>query len=200
MLIDGGADIARSARQLSLPRLPDLGSTKDKEGGGFTVEFAVKLESNEGGQTLIDARDANGNGFAVSTTDRGTVQLALRGALGPSSTGSFSTDVRDFGLGEISWDCDPGLLKAGEWHHCGIIVDGGPKTISFVVDGKLNDGGDRRQFGWARFPRELRTINATDRVTLAPRIRGEMRQLRIYDRALRTSEVVGNWRAGTGGK
>jgi hypothetical protein len=196
LVVDGGAAIARSARQLPLPRLPDLGSTKDKEGGGFTVEFAVKLESTEGGQTLVDARDANGNGFAVSTTDRGTVQLALRGALGPSSTSSFSTDVRDFGLGEISWDCDPGLLKSGEWHHFGIIVDGGPKTISFVVDGKLNDGGDRRQFGWARFPRELRTINATDRVTIAPRVRGEIRQVRIYDRALRTSEVVGNWRAG----
>jgi hypothetical protein len=135
----------------------------------------------------------------VSTTDRGTVQLSLRGALGPSSAGSFAGDVRDFGLGEISWDCDPGVLKSGEWHHIGIIVDGGPKTISFVVDGKLNDGGDRRQFGWARFPRELRTVNANKQLTIAPKINGEIRQVRIYDRALRTSEIIGNWRA-TGGK
>ncbi len=76
-----------------------------------------------------------------------------------------------------------------------VVVAGGPKTISFIVDGKLNDGGERRQFGWARFPRELRTITATDRVTIAPRIRGEMRQVRIYDRALMVSEVIGNWRA-----
>jgi hypothetical protein len=27
---------------------------------------------------------------------------------------------------------------------------------------------------------------------------GEMRQLRIYNRYLRTSELVGNWRAGMG--
>ncbi len=200
LVVDGGPDIDRSARQLKLPRLPDLGSTKEKEGGGFTVEFAVKLNSTEGGQTLIEARDENGNGFSVGTTDRGTVQVSLRGALGPSSTSSFSSDVRDFGLGEISWDCDPGLLKVGEWQHFGIIVDGGPKIISFVVDGKLNDGGDRRQFGWARFPPELRTIAATDRVTVALRFRGEMREVRIYDRALRTSEMVGNWRAGFGGK
>jgi hypothetical protein len=199
LIVDGGGESVKGARQLPLPRLPDLAAPKDKEGGGFTVEFAVKLESTEGGQTLIDARDANGNGFAVSTTDRGTVQLSLRGALGPSSAGSFAGDVRDFGLGEISWDCDPGVLKSGEWHHIGIIVDGGPKTISFVVDGKLNDGGDRRQFGWARFPRELRTVNANKQLTIAPKINGEIRQVRIYDRALRTSEIIGNWRA-TGGK
>jgi hypothetical protein len=195
LVVETGAEIVRGARQLPLPQLPDLGAAKDREGGGFTIEFTVKLESTEGGQTLIDARDAIGNGLAVSTTDRGTVQLSLRGALGPSSSGSFSRDVRDFGLGEIAWDCDPGLLKPGEWQHFGIIVDGGPKTICFVVDGKLNDGGDRRQFGWARFPRELRTVDAADKVSVAPRIRGEMRQVRIYNRALRTSEVVGNWRA-----
>jgi len=200
LVVDGGPAVERNARPLKLPRLPDLGSTKEREGGGFTIEFSVKLNSSEGGQTLIDARDENGNGFAVVTTDRGTVQLSLRGALGPSSTSSFSSDVRDFGLGEISWDCDPGLLKVGAWQHFGIVVDGGPKTISFVVDGKLNDGGDRRQFGWARFPPELRTIAATDRVTLAPRLRGELRQVRIYDRALRTSEMIGNWRAGLGEK
>ena len=195
LVVDSGADVVREARRLPLPRLPDLGAAKDKEGGGFTLEFAVKLDSTEGGQTLIDARDANGQGLAVSTTDHGTVQLSLRGALGPSSTSSYSTGIRDFGLSEISWDCDPGTLKPGVWHHVGIIVDGGPKTICFVVDGKLHDGGDRRQFGWVRFPRELRTVDGTDQVTLAPRLRGEIRQVRIYDRALRTSEVVGNWRA-----
>ncbi len=55
-------------------------------------------------------------------------------------------------------------------------------------------GGGRRQFGWARFPRELRTVSFGDKLMLAPRFQGEMRQVRIYDRALRTSEIVGNWR------
>jgi hypothetical protein len=200
LVVDTGAGTVRGARRWPLPQLPDLGGGQDREGGGFTIEFAVKLESTEGGQTLLDARDAVGNGLAVSTTDRGTVQLSLRGALGPSSTGSFSRAVRDFGLGEIAWDCDPGLLEPGKWHHVAIIVDGGPKTIAFVVDGTLNDGGDRRQFGWARFPPELRTVDAADTVAVAPRIRGEMRQVRIYNRALRTSEVVGNWRAGVTGQ
>ena len=195
LLYDLGAEVQKTAHSAKLPPLPDLAGTSSKEGGGFTVELSVKLVSTEGGQTLLDARDSNGTGFAVGTTDRGTVQISMRGALGPSSTSDLSRNVRDFGISEISWDCDPGQLKPGEWHHIGIIVDGGPKTISFVVDGKLNDGGDRRQFGWARFPRELRTVSASNQMTIAPRINGEIRQVRIYDRALRTSEMVGNWRA-----
>jgi hypothetical protein len=196
LVVDSGEGIVLEVLRVPLPLLPDLGAEKDKEGGGFTLDFAVKLESVEAGQTLVDTRDANGNGLAVSTTDRGTLQLSMRGALGPWS-GSFSRAVRDFGLAEISWDCDPGVLQPGVWHHVGIIVDGGPKTICFVVDGQLNDGGDRRQFGWARFPRELRTVDASDTVAIAAQMNGELRQLRIYDRALRTSEVVGNWRAVT---
>ncbi|MGH7956364.1 MAG: LamG-like jellyroll fold domain-containing protein, partial [Opitutaceae bacterium] len=81
-------------------------------------------------------------------------------------------------------------------HHIAVIVDGGPKIISFVVDGELHDGGDRRQFGWARFPRELRTVSFGDKLVLAPRLKGEMKHVRIYDRALRTTEAIGNWRAG----
>ena len=78
-------------------------------------------------------------------------------------------------------------------------MDGGPKIISFIIDGVFNDGGDRRQFGWARFPADLRAVPGSDKLTLGSRLRGEMKDLRIYDRALRTSEIISNWRA-TGGK
>lgn len=196
LIVDSGDGIAAADRRLPLPVLPDLGAVTGKEGGGFTLDFAVRFDSLDAGQILVDTRDADGNGLAVTTTDRGTVQLSMRGALGPSS-GGFTREIRDFGLAEASWDCDPGVLQPGAWHHVGIVVDGGPKTISFVVDGKLNDGGDRRQFGWARFPRELRTVDASNTVSIAAHLRGELRQFRMYNRALRTSEVVSNWRAGS---
>ena len=60
---------------------------------------------------------------------------------------------------------------------------------------ELHDGGDRRQFGWARFPRELRTVNSGESLVLAPRLQGELKQVRIYDRALRTTEAIGNGRS-----
>lgn len=195
IIVDSGDDVVREPRQMPISLLPDLGSgTKDKESKGFTFDFALNLESFDPGQTILDNRDANGNGLAVTTTDRGTLQLSMRGAIGPWWEGP-GRSVRDFGLTEVSWDCDPGVLQPGVWHHVGIIVDGGPKIITFVVDGKVNDGGDRRQFGWARFPDQLRTIDATPAFTLASRMRGELRGFLMYDRPLRTSQLIGNWRA-----
>lgn len=193
-----GRSIAPGQKEAN-PKLPMLLSRRPRpeqpaqalvEGGGFTIDFWVRFDSLEAGQCLLDARDANGNGYAVTTTGRGTLQLALRG--------SFGTTLDDFGIAEAAWDCDPGVLKAGRWHHVGIVVDGGPKLISFVIDGVFNDGGDRRQFGWARFPYDLRSVRHSDTLALAPSLKGAMKDLRLYTRALRTTELIGNWRATAG--
>jgi hypothetical protein len=77
-------------------------------------------------------------------------------------------------------------------HHVVITVDGGPKIITFVVDGVLCDGGDQRQFGWGRFSPTLRTPNGAATAKVASAVRS----LRFYNRVLRTSEAVGNYRAG----
>jgi hypothetical protein len=63
------------------------------------------------------------------------------------------------------------------------------------VDGVLNDGGAVRGYGWGRFDAALAGVNGRTAVTLAPKLSGQLKQWRIYPRPLRTSEVVGNWRA-----
>jgi hypothetical protein len=100
---------------------------------------------------------------------------------------------------ESRWDCDPGLLEAGRLHHVVVIVDGGPRIISFVVDGVLCDGGGARPFGWGRFSPYLDNVNGADvlRIALAG-IDGEIRSLRLYDRYLLTAEAIANFRAGGG--
>ena len=173
---------------------PDYGA-KDLR-SGFTIEVWLELETLAGGQTLLDARASSGQGWALQTTARGTAEIILND-----------------GRTENRWDCDPGALKAGTRQHLAVVVDGGPKLIVFIVDGALCDGGEFRQFGWGRFSPGLRGVNsrtqnpiiapgATDvqdgaavqgdaeRVTIGPAVRS----LRIYDRALRTSEVIGNYR------
>ena len=50
--------------------------------------------------------------------------------------------VLNDGRTENRWDCDSGYLRTGEQHHIAAIVDGGPRIITFVVDGKLCDGGE----------------------------------------------------------
>ncbi len=176
-----------AGKTAKLPGRFDLEATPT--GGGFSVEMWVKFADLAGGQTLLDSRDAAGNGFSCQITDRGTVQLALRGVYGgPGRENAVMT--------ETSWDCDPGLLQPGGWHHIVAIVDGGAKLISFVVDGQLGDGGRSRPFGWARFSRELRMIPTTTPLRLAPSLRGELGGVRLYSRRLFVSEAVGNWRAG----
>jgi hypothetical protein len=116
------------------------------------------------------------------------------------------------GRTEYSWDCDRHILEPDTWHHVAVIVDGGPKVITFVVDGVLCDGGETRQFGWGRFicsktppPRDLRVsridcsfseICGSESLKVAPALNGQVKVLRIYSQYLRTSEAVGNFKAG----
>jgi hypothetical protein len=71
------------------------------------------------------------------------------------------------------------------------VVDGGPKIVTFVIDGKLNDGGTERQFGWTRFSPNLRNANGARTLQVGRKVQ----RLRVYGRALRTSEVIANFRS-----
>jgi hypothetical protein len=161
----------------SMPKLPTL------DGGGFAIDFWMRLRELSLGQTVLDARDASGKGIAITTTDRFTLQLQMSD-----------------GHTKAAWDCDPGThagtLRVGAWQHVAVIVDGGPRIVTWVVDGVLNDGGAVRDFGWGRFPRELRDANGAASARVGPALYGQLRKLRVYNRYLRTSEAVGNYRAG----
>ena len=147
---------------------------------GFTVDLWLRLESLAAGQGLacgqivLDNRTPSGQGFCLQTTARGTLEIVLHD-----------------GRTENRWDTDPGVLQAGALHHVVAIVDGGPKVISFVVDGRFNDGGSFRQFGWGRYSPHLRGVEGADTLRIAPGVES----LRLYNRALRTSEAIANFRA-----
>ncbi len=182
-----GRDWAMPA-EVSMPRLPDFtrrdGASyaygREDLRRGFAVELAFRLGTLDAGQILFDSRTGSGKGIALLTTDRGTVELVLND-----------------GRGECRWDCDPGMLQAGRSHHMVVNVDGGPRIITFVVDGILCDGGDARQFGWGRFSPNLYNVTGGDSLRIAPGMNGRLEWLRVYGRYLRTSECVGNYRAWT---
>ena len=155
---------------------PDHGSQDLRN--GFTLDLWVKFDSLEEGQTLLDNRNDSGQGFALEATNRNTIELILND-----------------GRTENRWRCDRGVIQSNQLHHVGIIVDGGPKIISFIIDGKFNDGGERRQFGWGRFSPNLRQVNSGAPLRIAPALTGRIKSLRVYNRALMTSEVVGAYRA-----
>jgi hypothetical protein len=168
---------------------------------GFSVDLWFRLDTLDAGQILLDNRTPNGQGFCLQTTNQGTIELVLND-----------------GRTENRWDCDQGLLKPDKLHHLVAIVDGGPKIISFVVDGTFNDGGENRQFGWGRYSPHLRGVNAAavrgldlsdmqqptrldDKksaltLRIGTNLDGAILSVRLYNRHLLTSEAIGNFRAG----
>ena len=167
----------KSKTPITMPTLPSL------DNGGFTVEFWASLHELTAGQTIIDTRTPEGKGIAIVMSDRATWKLILSD-----------------GLRQSTWDSDPGIhegtLRVGVQQHVAFVVDGGPKLITVMVDGVLNDGGAVRDFGWGRFDPELKDVNGVPSTEIAPNIFGNIGLLRIYNRYLRTSELFGNWQAG----
>lgn len=162
------------AGKARMPRLPDLAA-----GAGFAVGLWITLDDPAPGQVLLDSRDRTGRGIAVSTAEAGAVRL----------------DLSD-GRSGAAWACDPQLLKRGRRYHVVFIVDGGPKIITVVVDGRCCDGGTSRQFGWGRFPPDLADVTGGPELKIPAAARID--SLRIYSRLLLTGEAVGNFRAGCG--
>ena len=195
-----------SDRHLLIPALPPF-NTRDHQRpdygakdmrAGFTVEIWLQRDVPNDAETLLDARAPTGQGWALRTIADGAVEIILND-----------------GRCESRWACDPDSLTAGALQHLAVVVDGGPKIISFVVDGVLCDGGDFRQFGWGRFNAALRHVNSADKnPIIAPGSTGAqdhapaaadaqrvdisagIRSLRVFARPLRTFEIIGNYRAG----
>jgi hypothetical protein len=178
-------------REVPMPRLPEFHSRdntrldyggKDLR-GGFSLDLWLQLDSVAAGQVMLDSRDRSGKGIALVTHSTDALEIALND-----------------GRSESRWAGDRGTIEAGKLQHLVVTVDGGPKIITFVVDGVLCDGAADRQFGWSRFSPTLRAANpdtgpaGTGKPTL--RIAPAVRSLRIYHRPLRTSEAIGNFRAG----
>jgi hypothetical protein len=148
---------------------------------GFSVELWVRFDALREGQVLVDSRTGSGQGICLRTAAGNALEISLND-----------------GRTENRWAGDPGMLGVDRLHHVVVTVDGGPKIITFVTGGKLDDGGAHRQFGWGRFSRDLQHANGAPEMRLEPNLAGEIRCLRIYGRPLRTSEAVGNHRAGCG--
>lgn len=147
---------------------------------GFSIDLRVRLGSLQPGQVLVDNRRADGKGFAIVTGEQGTAELVV-------SDGRTENRLRS----------EPGWLEAGKTHHLTAIVDGGPKVMSWIIDGIFADGGAVRQFGWGRLNPNFQSANGEAELRIGAGSKGTVQTVRIYGRALRTSEAIGNFRAGS---
>jgi hypothetical protein len=171
-----------------LPRFAERDATRPDYGGkdnraGVSIEVWLRIHTFAPGQSCIDWTDDSDRGVAIGTSSRKTIEIM-------------------FGDGQSRgyWDTDRGLVKENELHHIVFVFDGGPKILSVVVDGRVQDGGDSRQFGWCRLSPLLNGIEGNEHLIIKNDLVGAVHLLRIYNRALMHTECIGSYRAGPDAK
>jgi hypothetical protein len=141
---------------------------------GFSLLLELYLASSAAGQVLLDTRRADGVGLVLTTTADASVELRL-------------FDGGTYAL----WSADAGWLRPSVRHRLVAILDGGPKIMRFVVDGRFDDGGAQRAQGWGRFSPYLTDVTGTPTWLTAAGVS----RWQVYGRALYTAEAVALTRA-----
>ena len=160
--------------ELSFAVPPAFGSLA---GGGLSVELWVTPDHAAPGETLFTTRKGR-RGVRVGT-------VSVRDLL------VMRIELYD-GDRQVVWYADPGVLQKDRLHHVVFVCDAAAGFVGAVVDGRYCDGGEKRVYGWGEVPAGLWAVAASERA----RVSAGVKQARLYDRALRTSEAVGNFRAG----
>ncbi len=150
---------------------------------GMSVSLDIEWDDFPPGTVLLDGRDEKGAGFRLFVTKEGTLAIGL-------NNGRFGSDV--------TWDTDAGLLVPGQRHRVTFTVDGQPRLITVMIDGRMQDGGEPRQYGWTFFTPKLEDIGPGAPLRVAPDYVDAIHRVRLYNRPLTTSEAVGMDRADRG--
>ena len=160
-----------SKQSFSLPDLPGLAD------GSFSIELLLNVNELVPGQIILDNRDSDGNGLSMTVTPKRTIELSLK----------------DGDVGS-AWDTDPGVVRPGK-QHIVFVVDGKANLITTIVNGKLCDGGRYRITGWSWFNTKINKVNVTGNLNILSDFNGEVREIRIYNCYLSTSEAISNYQA-----
>jgi hypothetical protein len=149
---------------------------------GFTFDFRIKLQEIKAGQILFLSKVQENKEIVVQTGEYGSVEIVIKD-----------------GEKVEKWNSDRGLINTYGEHCVAVSVDNGPKIIQFVIDGIVCNGRDFRQYGWTRFLSDIENISFKQLKVgelLQGQIRGTGRltSLRIYNRPLMNTEIIGNHR------
>jgi hypothetical protein len=166
------------ASKVPMPRLPAFvvrnhespyGSVRTR--AGFAIVAEVQIQGSEPGVLAVN-QGPNGSSLRLDWTGDGCLDLRMND-----------------GMTEVSWKSDPVPAPVGRRHHFVINVDGGSNTISFYRNGFLNDGGERRQYGWGRIsPCFLNEYSGPELLLLGSGA-AEITSLSIYGRILTSAEI-----------
>lgn len=146
-------------------------------GGGLSIEYAFTWDSPSADTRLLSLNGRNG----------ASLTLGLR-------SNAISLEIND-GERTEEYRSRAAILPASGWCHVVVTLDRAANIATFVVNGLLDDGGTEKLQGWLRMNPSLKDCDFGRHFTLAKTAPISPKLLRIYERALMTSEAVGNYRA-----
>lgn len=169
-------DVAREG-EIAMPQLPKFRQRDIRYGNGrgiclrqgFTLSLRLRADMLNEPRVLLDNRTHSGRGWFLEVCNGKRLRFVM-------------CDGQTSSLHECA--CDQ--LQAGREHALGIIVDGGPCVVSFVVNGCFWDGAQERQFGWSRFSQSLQNAQGSTSLRIAEGVLA----LQVFSCALMTCEVV----------
>lgn len=171
-----------AGNSMEMPKLPNLLELRGNHPpldryAGFSMEIYIEADEFTADLVIFDSRDANGAGILLKTGENASVEVQISDA-----------ECRS------CWTSDKDVLKRG-LRHIGVVVDGGPKTILLTIDGVMCDGAGDRVYGYGRYSPWLSGVNGAARAVLGSG-NTHVKRVRLYDRALSVSEMIGNFRYG----
>jgi hypothetical protein len=171
-----------SIGKTSFPQLPDPLS-----GGSFTFEMWTTIDDFISECEVFSTIGAKRKGVKAILRENNTIEFEI-------DDGKIREKKLDVGRKFIS---DDQTIKEGQLHHIVLIIDGAAKIGMVVVDGILSDGGvDTRDYGWGRILPHIGDLNDTNVCTLNEEYNGKIHSIRLYNRALKISEVIYLYRKG----
>jgi len=144
-------------------RRPDHGKVDLRQ--GFTI--LLELNISEAG-ILLDNRTPSGSGFCLRVTAEGAVEW-----------------IMSDGQSKSLHDTAGNTIPFGRKCLLAVVVDGGPKIVSFIINGEFYDGGECRQFGWSRFSPNLTEIRGAHMLS----VEATVSCLRMFSIPLMTAEI-----------
>jgi hypothetical protein len=155
--------------KISSPTLPEI-----NQGGGFTISLQLNMDSSAYPVSLINGMQ-NGKGVNIDLLPDSTVLFSM-------SDGKETVELQS----------NAGVISGNKPHHIAIVIDGYPGLISMVVDEEFQDGGEARERGTAYFSHDFTNVNDSEFWEVNQKI---IKNLRIYNRVLLTTEIIGLQRA-----
>jgi len=190
-----------AGKSMPAPKLPDLHGPGRP---GFTIELDLTVSEIKDGEIIASTMDASGKGIALYVDKHRALRL-----------------VMNDGDRTVAGRTDAETLMPGKRAHITVHVDGAADIVTFVTDGRVNDGARHsdkemeRMWGFFHFecsfmngtdqgkPGKItpfRDVNGAGQIQLAPELSGELHRIRVYDRCLMHTEAIGNYRAARAGQ